>query len=1769
MKKRIFAVLLALALVVTVGVLAVSAEETVACPVHENCTPTWREWTYAPGEEITTSGHYYLTAAVEDATTQFGIGVADAPVDVVLDLRGFNVTSSGRAFYVRSGSTLTLMDSAETKGVITGGSTAGGGALYVDSGAEGACTELNLYDVTVTSTCTATTKEGGTIYLGNYADLNIHGATINGASAKYGGALRTGTGCTITMDSGLITGGYAGRGGNIYLGAATLRMTGGTISGGESHKSVDTSYGGGNIMMASGSSKVYLSGDAQILDGVDVSSTSDANRGGGNIYVQGLLEISEDALISGGTTNASGGNILNRGTCNIFGGTITHGSKTGTASSTVGGQNIMVRTDAGTLNISGGKIVNGDIAIVRTNAQASVLKLSGAPEIENINFLTTIDYRVTLDALEDGAAIGVSGNDMGAAFTVANENAADYAEYFYGATVRATAVATDGVLALQANNYCPACGGDATWVSWTGGAIADTTSGDHFYLVNNISSGGRVLFGTTDVLQEFCVDYNGYSVHKGSEVRNIYLRAGTTVNLMNAAPRISELTSQMAKASGGVIYTEKSDTNGCTVNLYDGLLLENRSAGAVSAHSTVYIGVACEMNMHGSTIVGHANTAEEGAVAVSGIFNMDGGHIIGADAAGGGAIQVNTAAAELNISGDAVIDGGTLTSERNGGAIYVISGAVNVTGGTINGSTVSGNGGAIYADGEAASVSVSGGTINGGSATNGGGGAIAVMEGASLEVSGTALINGGTAKLGGAIYVADADSSFTMTGGTIQNGKTHIGATSYYGGNLYLGSGSTADISGGTITGGTAYADGGNIFQHQSAGELKISGNAIISNGMVTYYKVTDGELTATPVDSDNTNYGGGNIYVRGTTTIEGNAQIIGSENGVTNCGANIYVRGTLNINGGTISGGKATYQGDCIAVRNAATAVNVSGGTIDGIAVIRSDANDGSTITVSGAPEIGYIDVASYTTDTAYDITLGTLSEGASIGIIATQDEPFTVANAELAAASTGYFFDVNEVLTVAVVGDCLVLTEIEVPVECPHCGEMLLEENWTAWDGGAILNAGHYYVPEGGIKTSGQKQVGDGNVEDNSAVDVCLDLRGNAAHNTNSRMFVIRTKAKLFVMDSVSGGEITGVINASNQKGCVIRVTSGAVFTLHSGTIRDAYTGTRAGRGGAIGAEGANATININGGTVTGLTASYGAAIDVEEGGILNITAGTINGGEATYGGAVCLLNGTMTMSGGTINGGQARYGGAVYANAASSVTISDEAVITGGKAVSEEGIPYGGNIYSAGPFTMTGGTVSNGEATSTSSISRGGNIYIQGSANVHTISGGIISGGNSSGNGGNIYVGGGTLDITGGTITDGESHRAVAHSNGGGNVYGLEGTLINITGGTITNGTTASLGANVYTRGTATISSAAIISGGTSEVPFGCEVAVSGGELTVEGLGDAWSGRIAMTNDGIITNNNVGVATTTYHEGRAFDVWYSSVDAAKAADTAEENTYLALTLDGTYDLDGHVVDVRGKTATINGAATCFDSANDEFEGYGVVTLANAPLTKYEAPNGHLYITVEHEEGSYSFHRIHMAFENISLRPSAAAIYYSASWHCDDVLAGVLEGMSYADGKEAKVEAYGLALKKESAATAESFTNGDKFAYTYFDNYDFNTDVYLCNNLGDAMNSCLLSGIVVNPNDGNNTANAQTHVYVTPYIAFTNIEGETEYLMGESYNNSLEGIVEYFVSEINKLEAGAAKDKLVAGMVTLYTEWCMEAELGLNGDFFAGLAELVAAAQ
>ena len=259
------------------------------CP-HCNRQVTWTAMGAAP------SGHCYLTADITRTAAY------EITADTVIDLRGFDITSSDRVFTIASAGKLTVLDSVGGSQVKGSGNADGLGGVYKNAGELTICGGKHVY-----AKGSATVTAGGVIQ--NDKKLTVTGGYLDGSafnntasSSCVGGTVNNNTGSSLTVSGGYFKGGTAYAGGNLRVSSGTqFTITGGSFIGGTA------SYIAGNIQIT-GAKTTPSSGSIQnalIRDGV-----SNGTSGAGNLFIGYCAPTMTNCLVVGGSApNAYGGNI--------------------------------------------------------------------------------------------------------------------------------------------------------------------------------------------------------------------------------------------------------------------------------------------------------------------------------------------------------------------------------------------------------------------------------------------------------------------------------------------------------------------------------------------------------------------------------------------------------------------------------------------------------------------------------------------------------------------------------------------------------------------------------------------------------------------------------------------------------------------------------------------------------------------------------------------------------------------------------------------------------------------------------------------------------------------------------------------------------------------------------------------------------------------------------------------------------------------------------------------------------------------------------------------------------------------------------------------------------------------------------------------------------------------------------------------------------------------------------------------------------------------
>ncbi len=274
--------------------------------------------------------------------------------------------------------------------------------------------------------------------------------------------------------------------------------------------------------------------------------------------------------------------------------------------------------------------------------------------------------------------------------------------------------------------------------------------------------------------------------------------------------------------------------------------------------------------------------------------------------------------------------------------------------------------------------------------------------------------------------------------------------------------------------------------------------------------------------------------------------------------------------------------------------------------------------------------------------------------------------------------------------------------------------------------------------------------------------------------------------VLDGTSSLANNGTMTFDN---CKITYADGSSAISSSGTM--SFTnGCTVDGGGSASVERTTPAITVTGGTCTVTSTT-----------IQNVTnTSTVND---TAGGAFCLTGGVLNLESGTISNCKANAdlsnggGSAVYA-AGGTVNLTGMTV---------SGCGYGSSIdearkYYTSPFVLNGGnmTMSGGAITGNAS-SHGGAVSVVNGSSSFSMTGGTISNNSAYYDGGGVFVSSGIASISGGTISSNTAGR------NGCAIGTRSGSTLNLSGGTITGNNTT----GAVTTGSSTVGAVSGFSGG----------------------------------------------------------------------------------------------------------------------------------------------------------------------------------------------------------------------------------------------------------------------------------------------------------------------------------------------------------------------
>jgi len=762
----------------------------------------------------------------------------------------------------------------------------------------------------------------------------------------------------------------------------------------------------------------------------------------------------------------------------------------------------------------------------------------------------------------------------------------------------------------------------------------------------------------------------------------------------------------------------------------------------------------------GSKITGH-ETGATGTVSVSAVFIMEGGEVSGNTANVGGGVAVGY------------------------GGNFIMSGTARVADNTASGS-IGGYGGGVYLTYNGKFTMSDSAEVSGNKASEYGGGVcMSGSNGGIFTMNGGSVLNN-EAGSGGGVYV-NSGNTFTMTGGTISGNKA-VGDGSGNGGGGVYAFGDTFSMSGGIITNntdtfGTNTANPADIFVYPDSSEIsgitKITLSSTAQVGTVTLDMFEEWANYHFTLISIASGWGGsiGSLNLRHdfptdfTSSSWIGREIIAGAGGYALTTADI-ARITLGqfrnntptdfqpINNTHVFGELSPNIGMLAAVTLTNTfTVNDTAGWITALSDIRDGGDNKSyRINILSNMAVGGI------TTSNVDTGLGTVA-----GLTVTLRG---IGNAKLYLNSPGSILRVNANQT-------LIIDSANLTLQGLRSGENGATQN---------NNTAVVYVNGNNAK---------------------LELRnGTITGNTNTSIpgGGVYVSSGTFTM---SGGTISN--NTGTAGGSGVRVADSGTFTMSEGTINGNVGGTNGVLGGGVSVA-SGSTFTMSGGTISNNTVYGGGGVSLDGSGVSPVTF-TMNGGKISgnnasgNGGGVYLEKdvSTFTMNGGEISGNTSNYCGGVF--------------------------------ISEGTFTMNGGEISDNTASN-----YGGGVLI--SNGTFAMNGGEISGNTaSSGSGGGVDITSGTFTMYGGKIYDNNAN-GTGSTNGGGGVY-VAGTFTMYSGKIYGNEAYSGGGVYATTDGTFTMDGGEIY--GNTTTYYGGGVSVSSGTFTMDG-GEIYSNKTDFSGGGV---------------------------------------------------------------------------------------------------------------------------------------------------------------------------------------------------------------------------------------------------------------------------------------------------------------------------------
>lgn len=775
-------------------------------------------------------------------------------------------TSHGGAIYVAGGGTLIMKGGKIQNNKVKtdaswnfpednefpefGNASGYGGGVYLG----GVENKIAIFKMTGGSIYKNVASSGGGVMAYNYSEF-----IMDGANAIIEG----------NIACGKEEGGGLGNGGAVYVQNATFHLKNGSLKGNKAVR-----YGG--AVNTNQSATFKIEGNSSI-DG------NYANYGGGLTQEAGYCQMTLDGagvvVKNNKAKNHGGGLMIEKGVLDIKGSIIENNSAGGKG----GGASLFVNRICGDIvvNISNGAKIQNNQA----TESGGGLDLYANPIgiTENLDISLQPDGDSSINSLyvnfNDGSLLANKA-PTGAGINLSINTGKSFDETTNAATVN---LGTNATKAIISSNISTSNGGGIAMNSGT-----FNISNAQIFLNSATNNGGGMYLGD-----------GTFNIYGATTLTNNSARNGGGIYVGNGTFTVSELGSITARTNhvtndGGAICLSGGNISSMGDTSFEGNYSGNNggavyvSGGNISLKSPKLTG----NGKNGSV----PTTMNGGAIYLTGSgksFTSTGSAIIhnNASTEAGGAIYVNGGSVNMvaaTLSGN---------NSKDGGAAYVLNGNVTTTGTTsMTGNYATTDGGAVYVSGGKVTLynpTISGNGKNGGSTVTGNGGAI--YSTGTVTFNGASTINSNSAMNGGAIYTT---GTVTLKGSSTMEG------------NIATGDGGVMFVDGGDILS----TDGSNYYSVTAKNNSAFNGGAFRVNGSIDFGYTLMQNNTA----SGN---GGAVALYNGTFKMKnddgaGNNSTISGNTATNGLGGGLYINNTsssqakITWDGGVFTGNEAKAGG-------------------------------------------------------------------------------------------------------------------------------------------------------------------------------------------------------------------------------------------------------------------------------------------------------------------------------------------------------------------------------------------------------------------------------------------------------------------------------------------------------------------------------------------------------------------------------------------------------------------------------------------------------------------------------------------------------------------------------------------------------------------------------------------------------------------------------------------------------------------------------------------